>query len=98
MFGFSSISECPFATLPIEIYTVSMGEVANAQDVQSATNHVILRVIENGNAVDVYNVTPIFRASDNVWHVSPRLDYQHVMTRLDYWTVPTRLDYWRIYE
>lgn len=66
---------------------VQIDEAGNAIDAQFATTYVILAVIENGNAVDVYYVEPIFRASGDVWHVSPRADYQHAMTRLDYWRV-----------
>ena len=66
---------------------VQIDEAGNAIDAQFATTYVILAVIENGNAVDVYYVEPIFRASGDVWHVSPRKDYQHAMTRLDYWRI-----------
>jgi hypothetical protein len=84
---------------------VQIDEHGNAIDEQSSTTYVILLVIENGNAVDVYNVKPIFRASDDVWHVSPRLDYLHIIQRLtdweitereDYWQQEQRLDYWKI--
>ena len=57
---------------------IQINEYGHAIDAQSETTYVILAVIENGNAQDVYYFTPIFRASGNVWHVSPRANYWRI--------------------
>ena len=71
-------------------------EQANALDFTNATNYVIVVVVENGDAVDVYYSAPIFNSSEKVWHVSPRQTYWRVEKRLDYWELNPRETNWNV--
>jgi len=80
------------------IASANISEAALAQDSTNGTTYVIVAVLEQGNAVDIYVCAPIFQKSDLVWHVSPRPTNWQVAQRQNYWQVSPRQDYWQAHE
>ena len=89
-------------SLDIESVLVSVSkqitEQAQASDLLSEKTYLILTIIENGNAVDVYYCTPIFNSSEKVWHLLPRATNWNLEKRLDNWDVLPRSDKWNVQE
>ena len=80
------------------VASANISETALAQDSTNGKTYVIVAVLEQGNAVDIYVCAPIFQKSDLVWHVSPRPTNWQVAQRQNYWQVSPRQDYWQAHE